>query len=74
MQAVYVPADDMTDPAVGAILAHLDSRVILSRAQAAKGFYPAVDPLASGSKLMDRHFLGDCHYNLAQDVREQLAR
>jgi len=74
VQAVYVPADDMTDPAVGAILAHLDSRVILSRAQAAKGFYPAVDPLASGSKLMDRHFLGDCHYNLAQDVREQLAR
>ena len=74
VQAVYVPADDMTDPAVGAILAHLDTRVILSRAQAAKGFYPAVDPLASGSNLMDRRFLGDRHYTVAHDVREHLAR
>ncbi|MFN3398508.1 MAG: F0F1 ATP synthase subunit beta, partial [Sulfurimicrobium sp.] len=74
VQAVYVPADDMTDPAVGAILAHLDTRVILSRAQAAKGIYPAVDPLASGSNLMDRHFLGDRHYQVAHDVREHLAR
>ena len=74
VQAVYVPADDMTDPAVGAILAHLDTRVILSRAQAAKGIYPAVDPLASGSNLMDRHFLGDRHYRVARDVREHLAR
>ena len=74
VQAVYVPADDMTDPAVGAILAHLDTRVILSRTQAAKGIYPAVDPLASGSKLMDRHFLGDRHYIVAQAVREALAR
>jgi len=53
VQAVYVPADDMTDPAVGAILAYVDTRVILSRAQAAKGIYPAVDPLASGSNLID---------------------
>jgi F-type H+-transporting ATPase subunit beta len=74
VQAVYVPADDMTDPAVVAILAHLDTRVILSRAQAAKGIYPAVDPLTSGSKLMDRHFLGDRHYTVAQAVRESLAR
>lgn len=74
VQAVYVPADDMTDPAVAAILAHLDTRVILARAQAAKGIYPAVDPLASGSKLMDRHFLGDRHYRIAQGVRESLAR
>lgn len=74
VQAVYVPADDMTDPAVNAILAHLDTRVILSRAQAAKGLYPAVDPLASGSNLMDRHFLGDRHYVVAHDVREHLAR
>jgi F-type H+-transporting ATPase subunit beta len=58
VQAIYVPADDMTDPAVGAILSHLDTTVILSRSQAAKGIYPAVDPLASGSKMMDRHFLG----------------
>ena len=74
VQAVYVPADDMTDPAVSAILAHLDTRVILSRAQAAKGFYPAVDPLASGSKLMDRALLGDRHYTVAHDMREHLAR
>lgn len=74
VQAVYVPADDMTDPAVVAILSHLDTRVILSRAQAAKGIYPAVDPLASGSKLMDRHFLGERHYAVAQRVRECLAR
>lgn len=74
VQAVYVPADDMTDPAVGAILSHLDTRVILSRAQAAKGIYPAVDPIASGSNLMDRDFLGDRHYNVAHDVREHLAR
>ena len=69
-----MPADDMTDPAVSAILAHLDTRVILSRAQAAKGIYPAVDPLASGSKLMDRTLLGDRHYTVAHDVREHLAR
>lgn len=74
VQAVYVPADDMTDPAVGAILAHLDTRVILSRSQAAKGIYPAVDPLASNSNLMDRNFLGDRHYDVAHDVREHLAR
>ncbi|MFI5168401.1 MAG: F0F1 ATP synthase subunit beta [Thermoanaerobaculales bacterium] len=74
VQAVYVPADDMTDPAVGAILAHLDTRVILSRAQTAKGIYPGVDPLTSGSNLMERHFLGDRHYAVAHDVREHLAR
>lgn len=74
VQAVYVPADDMTDPAVSAILAHLDTRVILSRAQAGRGIYPAVDPLASGSRLMDRRFLGDRHYAVAEGVREHLAR
>lgn len=74
VQAVYVPADDMTDPAVGAILSHLDTRVILSRAQAAKGIYPAVDPLASESNLMDRGFLGDRHYEVAHEVKEHLAR
>jgi F-type H+-transporting ATPase subunit beta len=74
VEAVYVPADDMTDPAVGAILAHLDTSVILSRNQAAKGIYPAVDPLASGSRLMDRVALGDRHYHVAQAVREHLAR
>lgn len=74
VQAIYVPADDMTDPAVSAILSHLDTTVILSRAQAAKGIYPAVDPLLSGSTLMDRHFLGDRHYAVAHGVREHLAR
>lgn len=74
VEAVYVPADDMTDPAVGAILAHLDTTVILSRNQAAKGIYPAVDPLASGSRMMDRVTVGERHYHVAQTVREHLAR
>lgn len=74
VQAVYVPADDMTDPAVSAILSHLDTTVILSRDQASKGIYPAVDPLRSSSKLMDRLTLGDRHYSVAQSVREHLAR
>jgi F-type H+-transporting ATPase subunit beta len=74
VQAVYVPADDMSDPAVNAILSHLDTCVILSRNQASKGIYPAVDPLRSASKLMDRHVLGDRHYTIAEGVREHLAR
>jgi len=74
VQAVYVPADDMTDPAVSTILTHLDTMVILSRSQAAKGIYPAVDPLQSSSKMMDRSFLGDRHYTIAEGVREHLAR
>ena len=74
VQAVYVPADDMTDPAVSAILSHLDTTVILSRSQAGKGIYPAVDPLQSGSRLMDRHTLGSRHYSIAEGVREHLAR
>lgn len=74
VQAVYVPADDMTDPAVSAILSHLDTTVILSRTQAGKGIYPAVDPLLSSSKLMDRHTLGDRHYSVAEGVRTHLAR
>lgn len=74
VQAVYVPADDMTDPAVTTILGHLDTTVILSRNQAAQGIYPAVDPLRSGSKLLDRHVVGDHHYAIAEGVREHLAR
>ena len=74
VQAVYVPADDMTDPAVSAILSHLDTIVILSRDQASKGIYPAVDPLRSGSQLMDKHALGERHYLIAEGVREHLAR
>ncbi len=74
VEAVYVPADDMTDPAVSTILSHLDTTVILSRSQAAKGIYPTVDPLQSSSKMMDRIFLGDRHYIVAENVREHLAR
>ena len=74
VQAVYVPADDMTDPAVSGILSHLDTTVILSRSQAGKGIYPAVDALQSKSKFMDRYFLGDRHYSVAQAVREHIAR
>ncbi len=74
VQAVYVPADDMTDPAVNAILGHLDTSVILSRAQAGRGIYPAVDPLKSSSKLLDRRTLGARHYDVAERVREHLAR
>ena len=74
VQAVYVPADDMSDPAVTTILGHLDSVVILSRQQAAKGIYPAVDPLRSGSRIMDHHILGERHYQVARAVREHLSR
>src|SRR5581483_8442754 len=62
IEAVYVPADDFTDPAVTAIAAHLDSVVVLSRALAAEGAYPAVDPLASSSVLLDPRILGEAHY------------
>ncbi|MDG6773828.1 F0F1 ATP synthase subunit beta [Thiomicrorhabdus sp. ZW0627] len=74
VQAVYVPADDMSDPAVNAILSHLDTTVILSRSQAGKGIYPAVDPLQSSSKAMDVYTLGTRHYAIAEGVRDHLAR
>ena len=74
VQAIYVPADDMTDPAVTAILNHLDTTVILSRALAGKGIYPSVDPLRSGSQLMDKFTLGERHYRIAENVREHLSR
>jgi F0F1-type ATP synthase beta subunit len=74
VQAVYVPADDMSDPSVAAIQAHLDSVVILSREQAARGIYPAVDPLASNSRMIDVHIVGERHYRVAGAVRQHLAR
>ena len=74
VQAVYVPADDMSDPAVATVLRHLDSVVILSRQHAAKGIYPAIDPLRSSSRMMDHRFLGERHYRIAREVREHLAR
>jgi F-type H+-transporting ATPase subunit beta len=73
IEAVYVPADDFTDPAVTAISAHLDSSILLSRAMAAEGIYPAVDPLGSSSILLDPQVVGDHHYALAQQVRETIA-
>jgi F-type H+-transporting ATPase subunit beta len=74
IQAVYVPADDFTDPAVTAISAHMDSTIMLSRELAAEGFYPAIDPLASSSALLDPLVVGDEHYRLAERAREVLAR
>lgn len=74
VQAVYVPADDMTDPAVTAILTHLDASVILSRDQAARGIYPAIDPLTSTSRLLDPRVVGERHYHVADQVRAHLAR
>ncbi len=74
IQAVYVPADDFTDPAVTAISSHIDSIIMLSRALAAEGFYPAVDPLISSSALLDPLIVGEAHYRVAERVRETLAR
>ncbi|PWR25744.1 F0F1 ATP synthase subunit beta [Zavarzinia aquatilis] len=74
IQAVYVPADDFTDPAVTAISSHMDSTIMLSRALAAEGFYPAVDPLGSSSVLLDPLIVGEEHYRVAEQAREVLAR
>ncbi|NOY39264.1 MAG: F0F1 ATP synthase subunit beta [Nitrospirae bacterium] len=74
VQAIYVPADDITDPAVTAVMPHLDTTVILSRDIAAKGIYPAVDALLSRSKMLDRDVVGYSHYDVAREVRETLAR
>ena len=71
--AVYVPADDFTDPAVTAISSHLDSVIVLSRTMAAEGMYPAVDPLASSSILLDPTVVGEEHYRVAEEVRETIA-
>ncbi len=73
IQAVYVPADDFTDPAVAEIFSHLDSSIVLSRAMASEGMYPAVDPLASTSSLLDPRLVGEAHYRTAQDVRKTIA-
>jgi len=74
IQAVYVPADDMTDPAVVATFAHLDATTILTRRQASRGFYPAIDPLDSSSSLLTEEGVGEEHFNIANRVRETLAR
>jgi F-type H+-transporting ATPase subunit beta len=74
VQAVYVPADDPTDPAPANAFQHLDAFIYLERKISEKGIYPAVDPLASSSRLLDPHVLGDRHYNIARRVQQILQR
>jgi F-type H+-transporting ATPase subunit beta len=74
VQAIYVPADDITDPAVATTFAHLDATTVLSRQISEQGIYPAVDPLASTSRLLEPRFLGDEHYGVARRTQEILQR
>jgi F-type H+-transporting ATPase subunit beta len=74
IQAVYVPADDLTDPAPATTFAHLDGTTVLSRGLAAKGIYPAVDPLGSTSTMLQPNVVGDEHYNTARAVQSTLQR
>jgi len=74
VQAIYVPADDLTDPAPAASFAHLDATTVLNRAISEKGIYPAVDPLDSTSRMLDPRIIGDEHYDTARRVQEILQR
>ena len=74
VQAIYVPADDFTDPAPATTFAHLDATTNLSRALTEKGIYPAVDPLSSFSRILDARIIGDEHYRVAREVKEILQR
>jgi F-type H+-transporting ATPase subunit beta len=74
MQAVYVPADDYTDPAPATTFAHLDSTIVLERSIASRGIYPAVDPLASTSRILDPNVVGKDHYEVARGVQQVLQR
>ncbi|WP_129630910.1 F0F1 ATP synthase subunit beta [Candidatus Oscillochloris fontis] len=74
MQAVYVPADDYTDPAPATVFAHLDATISLERSIAERAIFPAVDPLASTSRILDPHVVGEEHYRVAQDVKRVLQR
>ena len=74
VQAVYVPADDLTDPAPATTFAHLDSTVVLSRALTELGIYPAVDPLDSNSTILDPQIVGQEHYDIARQVQKVLQR
>ncbi len=69
VQAVYVPADDLTDPAPATTFAHLDATTVLDRGISSLGIYPAVDPLASTSRILNPEILGREHYEVARDVR-----
>ena len=74
VQAIYVPADDLTDPAPATAFSHLDAFVVLSRSIAEKGIYPAVDPLASSSRILDASIIGERHYKVATEVQQILQR
>jgi F-type H+-transporting ATPase subunit beta len=74
VQAIYVPADDLTDPAPATAFTHLDAQTVLSRSIAAQGIYPAVDPLDSSSRIMDPQFVGERHYKVATTVQAILQR
>jgi F-type H+-transporting ATPase subunit beta len=74
VQAVYVPADDLTDPAPATTFGHLDSTVVLNRALTELGIYPAVDPLDSTSTILDPKIVGEEHYNVARQVQKVLQR
>ncbi len=74
IQAVYVPADDFTDPAAVHTFSHLSASIVLSRKRASEGFYPAIDPLQSSSKMLTPGIVGERHYRLAQDIRRTLAQ
>jgi F-type H+-transporting ATPase subunit beta len=74
VQAIYVPADDLTDPAPATSFAHLDATTVLSRQIAEKGIYPAVDPLDSTSRILDPHVVGEEHYHVAREVQQILQR
>merc|ERR1711998_598533 len=72
VQAIYVPADDLTDPAPATTFAHLDATTVLSRPIAELGIYPSVDPLDSNSRILDPRVVGDFHYGVAQSVQKTL--
>jgi F-type H+-transporting ATPase subunit beta len=74
VQAIYVPADDLTDPAPATVFAHLDAKIVLSRQIAELGLYPAVDPLDSTSKMLDPRVIGDEHYAVSIQVQKILQR
>jgi F-type H+/Na+-transporting ATPase subunit beta len=74
VQAIYVPADDLTDPAPASVFAHLNATTTLSRSISEKGIYPAVDPLDSTSTILKREIVGEEHYNVATEVKEVLQR
>jgi F-type H+-transporting ATPase subunit beta len=74
VQAIYVPADDITDPAVANVFPHLDTTVVLSREIASKGLYPAIDPLLSTSKFLSPEDVGERHYEISRKVKEHLSR